>query len=112
MRAYLKIKIKSLADEARSIRAEELKHPGGDVRTGLYLHRINVVRPEARAAQLAYAYLRNKRYRQIEATCQIAPNRKRILDLACKYGPNSDKEIVRQDINRWLDEPEADLKAA
>lgn len=92
-RVQLKVKIKSLAAEARIIRHEETRgrslpllegdvrpeettkdgHPFNtqkapkrrfhfpvEVRHELYCHRIGVVRPEARATQLAYAFLRGK----------------------------------------------------
>lgn len=65
----LKIKIKSLAAEARIIKHAEMqaKKNGQTSRlTSLHLHRINVVRCSSRAAQLAYGYLRGKRYDQIE----------------------------------------------
>lgn len=99
-RVQLKIKIKSLAAEARIIRLEELrgkaiplpeehlrppdKEDGGthpwrtqrrpgrryhfpaSVRHNLYLHRISVVRPEARLSGLAYGFIRGKTYDQIE----------------------------------------------
>lgn len=56
---YLRVKIKSLAEEARIIRHEE-QRCHSDFRSGLYMHRIDVVRPECRAALLAYAFLRGK----------------------------------------------------
>lgn len=52
----MKVKIKSLAEEARIIRKEEHHAPEDDTRERLYLHRINVVRVEARAALLLYVY--------------------------------------------------------
>lgn len=64
---YLKIKIKSLAEEARIIKKEEksgkhlLRH-----KTGLWQHRISVVRREARVSMLAYACIRNKPYSVVE----------------------------------------------
>lgn len=84
MRAYLKVKIKTLAAEAAIIRREEKRfekrvylgckynskadreeprykvvknHP---IRRGLQDHRKGPVRHEARLSQLAYAYLRRK----------------------------------------------------
>lgn len=97
---FLKVKIKSLAAEARIIRAEERRRRGKKVETprhsktplgellndqrrsvrlryvrplkdgdpffALRAHRTNDVRREARAALLAYAYLRGKYYRVTE----------------------------------------------
>lgn len=73
--AALKIKIKSLSEEARIIRKDEnkskkLKRPW--VIDSLHEHRIHVVRPEVRAANIAYGLLRGKTLEQIE------PNRKNI----------------------------------
>lgn len=75
--AELKIKIKSLSEEARIIRKDEnkakkLKRPW--VIDSLHEHRIHVVRPEVRAANIAYGLLRGKTLEQIE------PNRKNIPD--------------------------------
>lgn len=93
---YLKIKIISLADEARRIRAEEKRHPGGsDTRNGLYLHRINDVRKEARSALLAYGFLRGRTYTQIEPKSYTEPNWKRIATLVQKYGNASDGQRLK-----------------
>jgi hypothetical protein len=61
----LKVKIKSLAAEARIIRREE-KQSTGRLRWELWQHRVEVVRREARLSQIAYGFLRGKRYDQIE----------------------------------------------
>jgi hypothetical protein len=55
----LKIKIKSLAAEAVIIRQEE-RRSRGSTRNSLHHHRTRIVRPEARASLLAYAYLRDR----------------------------------------------------
>lgn len=65
----LRVKIKSLAHEARIIRAEEQKAKA--MRRPwlfklLYWHRIGDVRYHARYAQLAYGYMRGVPYRVIE----------------------------------------------
>src|SRR5690348_6675706 len=87
MKTYIKIKIKSLAEEAKIIRQEELKFPGEyEVRRGLYEHRMNSVRPECRAANLAYGFLRGKSYEQIERNPKTKPNWSRVQRIAEKYG--------------------------
>lgn len=65
---YLKVKIKSLAEEAKIIRKEELKARGynPELRRGLYEHRIKPVGSESRAAFIAYGFLRGKKYSEIE----------------------------------------------
>lgn len=90
MSVYLKVKIKSLAEEARIIRREERKSIGFSrhVRDlisagvndapvseglvalghyhGLHHHRSHTLRTEARAAQLAYGFLRGRDLLQLE----------------------------------------------
>jgi hypothetical protein len=117
MKVRLKIKIKSLAEEARIIRFEEKKWPGpSDERYVLHDHRIKIVREEARSAQLAYGFLRGKPYRQIENSCKSAPDWKRVHQLIKKYGgplaaSASDKDFPPEDIKRWAEE-ELEMKAA
>jgi hypothetical protein len=74
----LKVKIKSLAEEAQIIRLEEkralARTPDGkpskwtdpDLYQGLRLHRVGVVRSEQRHSLLAYAFLRGVPYRKVE----------------------------------------------
>lgn len=108
--AYLKVKIKSLAEEARIIRRMEndLKAKGPhnlearDTFWGLRNHRTNDVRNEARAAQLAYGFLRGRDYRQLESKSYSTPPLKRTTDLIRKYGRPGDKLHIK-DVERWLD---------
>lgn len=88
-KTYLKMKIKSLAAEARLIRYEERKWRGDSAtRAGLQSHRCSVVRREARAALLAYGYLRGRPYRALEAGCHKAgePDWSRIARLVSRFG--------------------------
>ena len=103
-RQKLKIKIKSLAAEARMIRLEEQKcclrdrkrrelrrDPcWGNVREEMRYHRIFSVRREASAAQLAYAFLRGKSLSQVEPRVLDEQEQKLVLtrarDLVWKYG--------------------------
>lgn len=107
---YLKIKIKSLAAEARMIRQEEQKvkrfyrnaktieHHREHTATfwGLRCHRKFDVRREARAAQLAYAYLRGIPLKTVESKvhdqCKQLSVLRRARDIAEKYGYGFDKE--------------------
>lgn len=93
-RLSLKVKIKSLAEEARIIRKEESKAPN-DPANGVYdqqnlwNHRINVVRPEARATLLAYGYIRGRTYREVEpnsTTAHLIPWKK-VRYMVERYGP-------------------------
>lgn len=58
-RTQLKIKIKNLADEARTIRTEERKVRGME-RWGLQHHRKTVVRTAARRSLIAYQIIRGR----------------------------------------------------
>jgi hypothetical protein len=69
---YIKVKILSLAAEAKIIRKQEQKaraHGNRSLRIGLADHRRGIVRHEARHAQLAYGFLRGMAYKKMEAKC-------------------------------------------
>ncbi len=133
--SYLKIKIKSLAAEASIIRHEERKvlksgrwHRRRDVEDqlntasseqesaystyrGLHQHRTVEVRHEARAALIAYGYIRGKTFTSIEQTIKHeAPQWHRVVELIQKYSPRLDdghrisKEDTKRVLARWLAE--------
>lgn len=83
-RVFLKVKIKSLAEEARIIRKEE--HKNKFHRVELYSHRIGIVRSEARHSLLAYGFLRGRAFSEIERNFDDPPDWKRIEELVKKYG--------------------------
>ena len=106
-KTYLRIKILSLQAEARLIRREEARwvkrdgkkdHP---IRMGLMVHRKRDVRNEQRSALLAYAFLRGRKYNQLEKKCYTQPNWQRVIDLATKYGGNIDRKEVSDQIRVW-----------
>lgn len=92
-RTYLKVKIKSLAEEAKIIRKEERK-PHKDMdeygysaeRMGLMCHRTGTVRNEARHTLLAYGFIRGRKYRQMEAKCEYEPDWKKVWRMVEKHG--------------------------
>lgn len=91
-REQLRVKIMSLAEEARIIRKEERKFswPGVDhnpLREELYLHRIGTVRSEARSAVLAYGFIRGLTYEKMEPNPWTGPDWSRVKTLVKKYGP-------------------------
>lgn len=89
-RTYLKVKLKSLAAEAKIIRAEEeraKKYKDQELLSGLEWHRKDVVRSAARHTLLAYAFIRGIPYKKVEAKCEKAPDLKRIMSMIQKYGP-------------------------
>ena len=73
----LKVKIKSLAEEARIIRREEQKAKQAKDTTklnSLHDHRIHVVRKASRNSHLAYGFLRSVPYKVMEQKTHSEPN--------------------------------------
>lgn len=115
-RAYLKVKIKSLAEEAKIIRKETKRAKRASIRDGLALHRKGIVRCEARHTHLAYGFLRGRDYRQMEPKAHEAPNWEKVRKMVEKYGTHLDwssedcgynthkdrKEEVRKRFEEWL----------
>lgn len=99
---YLKMKIKSLAAEAQIIRREERRFKRGDhpIRVGLSAHRRIDVRQEARAAGLAYGFLRGRDYRRLEAKTHTKPDWARVEKLALKYGVDDQRDL-KQRFAEW-----------
>ena len=64
-REMLRVKLKSLAAEARFIRREELR-THGPMREALHRHRVDTLRYEARATHLAYGLIRGLTIEQME----------------------------------------------
>ena len=88
-RVYLRVKIKSLAAEARIIRAEELKcrKKQWKLRNGLSLHRRGIVRSVSRDNSLAYGFLRGRPYSKLETKgTKALPNFNEIWKLAKRFG--------------------------
>ncbi len=107
---YLKIKIMSLAAEARIIRREEQRWYGAsDLRRGLRNHRVYEVRTEARAALLAYGYLRGRTYAALETKPAINPSWERVVSLVKKYG--SEPKVDQKTLEAWA-ENEVRLESA
>lgn len=84
-REMLRVKVKSLAEEARMIRREELRS-NGVLRDELHIHRVGIVRAESRTAGLAYGFVRGRKLEQMEPKSFTQPNWKRIKELCKKYG--------------------------
>jgi hypothetical protein len=83
-RVFLKVKVKSLAEEAKIIRKEEKKNLL--LKQELADHRKKIVRFEARHALLAYCFLRGREYRDIEPKCHVDPNWAKIRQMVERYG--------------------------
>jgi hypothetical protein len=117
-RIYLKVKARSLAEESRIIRRQEAiqKHRAAWAKAheapeeerearalwdGLSEHRRIVVRREARSTQLAYAFIRGKAYRDIEAYSHEQPNWTNVKRLVQRYG-----EFDAATFDAWTAVPE------
>jgi hypothetical protein len=105
-RELLRIKFKSLAEEARIIRREE-RRTFGSLRDQMYCHRIHVVRSEARITHLAYGFLRGRTLAQIESIRYTEPNWDRVVELIHRYGPlrGVTKDDVLAAVTKWRNEP-------
>lgn len=112
---YLKIKIRSLAAEARIIRHHERVlrdrnrrrwSPRRDeLRVQLNRHRVADVRHEQRATLLAYGFIRDRALNRIEALPAKVPGFiwERVYTMLRKYHIRDDR-LVRQRVARWRDE--------
>lgn len=137
MKTYLKIKICSLAEEAKIIKREEHrwwkltgkkeiygKDPNEYLFTkslfkkdhplvfGLREHRIHVVRTECRSANIAYGYMRGRAYKQIEHKCYEQPNWERIATIirdfsGSKYLSADQRKKLAEDLKTWAEATEA-----
>lgn len=133
MRTYLKIKIKSLAAEAKIIKQEERKwfkligskevadtyadaqkglcrlkpiyKKDHPLRMGLRQHRIDVVRPECRHSNIAYGFMRGRAYKQIENKCYEQPNWERVARIVNTF---SGAKYIAKGMDKQLFE---DIKA-
>ena len=85
-REMLRVKIKSLAEEARIIRREE-RRSFGVLREELHRHRVLEVRRAARHAHLAYGLIRGRSVGDMEPFSYVEPDMDEITRLIKKYGP-------------------------
>lgn len=85
-REMLRVKIKSLAEEAKIIRKEEMR-TYGQLHNELYLHRIGIVRATSRSAVLAYGFIRGRKHESMEPTRKTDPDWGEVKRLCSKYGP-------------------------
>lgn len=103
----LKVKVKSLAEEARIIRLEEGRCGKDDVLRGrLHDHRVKDVRREQRLSLLAYAFLRDCPLAKVEPKSDTPPDWARVGKLVEKFGTVSwskaDKEAQAQAFKDWM----------
>ena len=101
---HLRIKVKSLVDEAKTIRQEASK-VSGMVKWNLNHHRTTVVRRHTRHNLLAYGILMGTPYYKMEKKCYEAPDFSWIKKTALNFGGTEEiidgwikeaKEYIRQ----------------
>lgn len=85
-REMLRVKIKSLMEEARIIRREESR-TGGVLRCELSAHRRGPVRASARDSHIAYGLMRGLPLDRIERTRKSEPDWKAVRSMIKRYGP-------------------------
>lgn len=94
--AHLRVKIKSLAAEAKIIRDEERRAKASKQTTlvnSLSNHRRGIVRRESRHSQLAYGFMRNRKLAAIESRCSARPDWEAVRKMVERFaGAWSDKE--------------------
>ena len=100
---HLRIKIKSLVDESKTIR-QEAKKTSGMVKWGLNHHRKTIVRHHTRHNLLAYGLLKKIPYKVMEKSCRKAPNFNSVTQHAKQFGGE------KEDITLWVEEAKAYLK--
>lgn len=109
-RAALRVKVKSLAAEAKIIRREEERAKSWHEWMSLKDHRKGIVRREARAAQLALAFLRGMSYETVEPVVRPGNEApwKRVKELVLKYSVPPHRvllsDVQKEDISKRLQE--------
>lgn len=97
-REMLRVKIKSLAEEARIIRHEEARTTGM-LQFELHLHRVNQVRRASREALYAYQVIRGKHPYDFERGAKTMPDLAKVSAMVVKYGAPGTK---KEDVDRLL----------
>ncbi len=102
---YLKVKIKSLQEEAKIIRKFEKKYKKDDVlRNGLCEHRKGIVRDEQFHTFIAYGFLRGRSFRSIAPNLERKYSHTRVLEMCWKYGTSDWREDVDRKLKEWYKE--------
>lgn len=98
---FLRVKLKSLAEEARIIRIEEMRaneNRDYDLQRELRDHRAGIVRRAARETLLAYQYLRGIPYDAVERPGSTYVNWQSVRKMVVKYGGS---EFRDPDLKDW-----------
>lgn len=115
-REMLRIKLMSLAAEARIIKKEERRMPVA-LAGEMHRHRIRRVRAEARDTHVALGFLRGRAYAQLEPIHYTDPEWKQVLAMVQKYGyfqqvqkygffqHSKDVKLLEEMITYWHEHP-------
>jgi hypothetical protein len=98
---FLRVKLKSLAEEARIIHIEEMRanrNRDFDLQNHLRDHRIGKVREAARETLLAYQFLRGIPYEVVEKSNSKSIDLSSVLRMIQKYGR---KTYTGKDLKNW-----------
>ena len=93
---YLRVKLKSLAEEARIIRIEEQRaNLAGkySLQNSLREHRSGVVRTASRETLIAYQFLRGIPYEAFERAGSRTVDWKHVYSMVKKYGSGTEDEL-------------------
>ena len=121
---YLKTKVTSLGAEVKLIRQyERARHRKAskferlnkdrsaqynlDTANGLREHRLQVVQPEARWANIAYGFCLGKKYKQIENKAYIEPDWERVEKLVLTFAERDNprhNQTVEYRFKEWVDD--------
>lgn len=93
----LRVNLKSLSAEIQFIRQEESRCDKVYL-AELYSHRKNKVREESRYTHLALAYIRGRRYDQVEKGSRKVVNPKRLFKKLAQYLPS----LTETQVVAWL----------
>jgi len=102
---YLRVKLKSLAEEARIIRIEELranKARNFDLQNGLRGHRVATVRRATRETLLAYQFLRGVPYAKVEKPNSNPVDLLAVLRMVKRYG-DLKSGTEEQALKEWME---------
>lgn len=108
-----KVNVMSLAAEAKLNRIEANKAKARNRKSVAYKlddHRRGHLRREARAANLAYAFLKGRDYKQVEAKCHEIPDWQRVERKIIQFGATRSDDESWQETQSRLDALRAQFK--
>ena len=107
----LRVKVKSLSEEAKLIRREVARARSPHVKDALNLHRVHVVRAEARLSQLALAAIRGVAYHRAEQKCKEPPDFAKVQQMLLRLHPwwSDDKQSTQACVDQWVNDARAYL---